>query len=76
MQPRTPAGHPASFIHYDNGGTAALGDQPDKLGPGAMLPASDTGANRPSRVAMAVLRQFSHDVSHSCACPSTNGYRT
>ncbi|MBP2266673.1 MULTISPECIES: hypothetical protein [Micrococcaceae] len=60
MQPRTPAGHPASFIHQDSGRTAALGDQPDKLGPGALLPASDAGANRP----MAVFKQFSHDVSN------------
>ncbi|MGF6835393.1 hypothetical protein QF015_003588 [Paenarthrobacter sp. TE4293] len=60
MQPRTPAGHPASFIHQNGGRTAALGDQPDKLGPGALLPASDAGANRP----MAMFEQFSHDVSN------------
>jgi len=37
-----------------------LGDQPDKLGPGALLPASDARANRP----LAVFKQFSHDVSN------------
>ena len=69
VQPRTPSGHPASFIHYDNGRTAALGDQPDKLGPGAMLPASDTGANRTSHLVMATSRQFSHDVSQAAHAP-------
>ncbi|GAA3277402.1 hypothetical protein [Paenarthrobacter aurescens] len=60
MQPSTPASHPASNIDQDGGGTAALGDQPDKLGPGALLPASDARANRP----MARFKQFSHDVSN------------
>ncbi|MFW0775616.1 hypothetical protein ACLRGI_20905 [Paenarthrobacter nitroguajacolicus] len=60
MQPRAPAGHPTSNIDQDSGRTAALGDQPDKLGPGALLPASDARANRP----MAMFKQFSHDVSN------------
>ncbi|BCW35527.1 hypothetical protein StoSoilA2_15830 [Arthrobacter sp. StoSoilA2] len=59
MQPRTPAGHPASNIDKDSGRTTTLGDQPDKLGPGALLPASDARTNR----AMAAFKQFSHDVS-------------
>jgi hypothetical protein len=60
VQPSTPASHPASFIHQDSGRTAALGDEPDKLGPGALLPASDARTNRP----VAVFKQFSHDVSN------------
>ncbi|WP_372512792.1 MULTISPECIES: hypothetical protein [Paenarthrobacter] len=72
MQPRTPAGHPASFIHYDNGRTVALGDQPEELGPGALLPASNAGADR----AKAMSGQFSHYVSQPALRTSTNGYRT
>lgn len=60
MQPRTPAGHPASNIDDDSGRTTALGNQPDKLGPGALLPASNARANRP----VAMFKQFSHDVSN------------
>ncbi|WP_281453025.1 hypothetical protein [Paenarthrobacter nitroguajacolicus] len=37
-----------------------MGDEPDKPGPGALLPASDAGANRPR----AMFKQFSHDVSN------------
>lgn len=64
VQPRTPAGQPASFIHRNGGRTVALGDQPDQSGPGALLPASNTRSNR----ARAPFQQFSHYVSNLPSC--------